>query len=622
MPFGLHSAPATFQHLMDRVIGPELDPYCFAYLDDIVVLGETFEQHLKVLQEVFRRLRAANLRLNPDKCQFGRRSLTYLCHVVTAAGIRTDPGKVAAIRQLATPKTLRQLRRFLGMASWYRRFISDFSRIAAPLKRLLKKGGRWEWTPEQDAAFNTLKDSLSAAPVLACPDFGKPFVLQTDAADTGLGVALTQYVDGGDYVIAYASRSLTKPEQAYSTTEKECVVWGIEKMRPYLEGYRFSVLTDHQSLKWLQAIKNPAGRLAQWAIFLQQHDFDIRYRKGALNRVADTLSRQLAATEDETTPEDLFALEDAPGGNWYNRMRQEVQVQVQEDAADYPGREEKGTRNPKEVRNPPTPPQTGPTASGENPLLPQTRPAASICWIDGSDRRALPRLIGESRAHGTPMDLTVRRRRHDPTPPLPLPRVPDRSPLPGNSPPPATDARAHSDSYPHSASSSASELTPTATPLPTLLTSRSLPPWPVPSHCEGTPAIPLSPFPSWPVPSHCEGTSAFPLSPCLPGPFLPIATEPRPSRFLLFFLARSLPLRGNPGLPGFSLRPGSFLPAVREPRPSRFPFTLLSFAPNRKSQQRPGPTGTTVSMSRALLRHPPGTLLQVTDTVPERFRRH
>jgi hypothetical protein len=312
MPFGLHSAPATFQRLMDRVIGPELDPYCFAYLDDIVVLGETFEQHLQVLQEVFRRLRAANLRLNPDKCQFGRRSLTYLGHVVTAAGIRTDPDKVAAIRQLATPKTLRQLR---------------FSRIAAPLNRLLKKGGRWDWTPEQDAAFNTLKDSLSAAPVLACPDFGKPFVLQTDAADTGLGVALTQYVDGGDHVIAYASRSLTKPEQAYSTTEKEClaVVWGIEKMRPYLEGYRFTVLTDHQSLKWLQAIKDPTGRLARWAIFLQQHDFDIRYRKGVLNRVADTLSRQPAATEDETTPEDLFALEGAPGCNWYTKMRQEVE---------------------------------------------------------------------------------------------------------------------------------------------------------------------------------------------------------------------------------------------------------------------------------------------------------
>jgi transposase InsO family protein len=327
MPFGLHSAPATFQRLMDRVIGPELDPYCFAYLDDIVVLGETFEQHLEVLQEVFRRLRAANLRLNPDKCQFGRRSLTYLGHVVTATGIRTDPEKVAAIQQLTTPKTPRQVRRFLGMASWYRRFIPDFSRIAAPLNRLLKKGIRWEWTPEQDAAFDTLKNSLSVAPVLACPNFGKPFVLQTDAADTGLGVALTQYIDGGDHVIAYASRSLTKPEQAYSTTEKEClaVVWGIEKMRPYLEGYRFTVLTDHQSLKWLQTIKDPTGRLARWAIFLQQHDFDIRYRKGVLNRVADALSRQPATAKDETTPEGLFTLEGAPGCSWYTKMRREVE---------------------------------------------------------------------------------------------------------------------------------------------------------------------------------------------------------------------------------------------------------------------------------------------------------
>ncbi|KAH0822374.1 hypothetical protein GEV33_000417 [Tenebrio molitor] len=213
------------------------------------------------------------------------------------------------------------------MASWYRRFIPDFSRIAAPLNRLLKKGIRWEWTPEQDAAFDTLKNSLSAAPVLASPNFGKPFVLQTDAADTGLGVALTQYIDGDDHVIAYASRSLTKPEQAYSTTEKEClaVVWGIEKMRPYLEGYRFTVLTDHQSLKWLQAIKDPTGRLARWAIFLQQHDFDIRYRKGVLNRVADALSRQPATAKDETTPEDLFTLEGAPECSWYTKMRRAME---------------------------------------------------------------------------------------------------------------------------------------------------------------------------------------------------------------------------------------------------------------------------------------------------------
>ena len=141
MPFGLHSAPATFQRLMDRIIGPELEPYCFVYLDDIIVLGESFEHHLDMLKEVFSRLRAANLRVrvNPEKCVFARKSLVYLGHVVTEEGIHTDPNKVTAITGLEPPNTVRRLRRFLGMASWYRRFVPQFSQIAAPLNRLLKK---------------------------------------------------------------------------------------------------------------------------------------------------------------------------------------------------------------------------------------------------------------------------------------------------------------------------------------------------------------------------------------------------------------------------------------------------------------------------------------------------
>lgn len=176
MPFGLHSAPATFQQLMDRVIGPELDPYCFAYLDDIIVLGETFERHLENLSEIFRRLRAANLRLNPDKCQFGRKSLRYLRHLVTSEGIRTDPEKVSAIQNLPEPTNVRGIRRFLGIASWYRRFVPDFSRIAAPLNRLLKKGVKWSWNEEQQQAFAQLKKCLTEAPILACLDFSRPFV--------------------------------------------------------------------------------------------------------------------------------------------------------------------------------------------------------------------------------------------------------------------------------------------------------------------------------------------------------------------------------------------------------------------------------------------------------------
>lgn len=328
MPFGLHSAPATFQRLLDSIIGPDLEPHAFAYLDDIIVLGETFEGHLENLREVFRRLRAANLQLNPDKCQFCRKSLKYLGHLVTSEGIQTDPDKVEAIQQIPTPRNVRDIRRFLGVASWYRRFVPDFSQIAAPLTRLLKKQHRWKWTAEQDEAFSTLKKCLTEAPVLTCPDFEKPFTLQTDAAETGLGVALTQNIEGTDRIIAYASRTLTPAEKNYSTTEKEClaIVWGIEKMRPYLEAYHFTVLTDHQSLRWLHSIKSPSGRLARWSIFLQQYDFEIKYRKGALNRVADALSRQpLPGPSSRPDGEEVCPLEDTPICNWYKKKKEAVE---------------------------------------------------------------------------------------------------------------------------------------------------------------------------------------------------------------------------------------------------------------------------------------------------------
>lgn len=327
MPFGLHSAPATFQRLMDKIIGPDLDPYCFAYLDDIVVLGDTFEHHLEMLREVFRRLRNASLKLNPDKCQFCRRSLRYLGHVITAAGIQTDPEKVSCIQQLPAPTTVRSLRRFLGMASWYRRFIPEFSKVAAPLNQLLKKDRRWVWKEEQDTAFRQLKQALTQAPVLACPDFTKRFILQTDASDDGLGIALTQHLDGGDHVIAYASRSLSPAEKSYTTTEKEClaIVWGIEKMRPYLEGYKFTVITDHQSLRWLQSLKNPTGRLARWALLLQQYDFDVKYRRGVLNRIADALSRDPIPATEETPSDTLMTIDTDTPDSWYQRKLAEVE---------------------------------------------------------------------------------------------------------------------------------------------------------------------------------------------------------------------------------------------------------------------------------------------------------
>jgi len=294
MPFGLHSAGATFQRLLDRVIGPELEPKAFAYLDDLVIVSSSFEEHLELLGVVFRRLREAGLRLNPEKCHFARRELKYLGHVVNSDGISTDPEKVRAIKEFPAPTNVKALRSFLGLASWYRRFVEKFASISAPLRSLLKKNAKWLWGPEQAQAFEQLKHSLSTAPVLACPDFDQTFYLEVDASNEGLGAALTQYQNDRQVVVAYASRLLSDAERNYSTTEKEglALVWAVRKFKPYLEGYHFVAITDHVALKWLLKLHEPTGRLARWVMDLQQFDFEVRYRKGTLNRVADALSRQ------------------------------------------------------------------------------------------------------------------------------------------------------------------------------------------------------------------------------------------------------------------------------------------------------------------------------------------
>ena len=324
MPFGLHTAPATFQRLLDRIITPEMAPNAFAYLDDIIIVTENYDEHKKVLKTVFEKLREARLKPNPEKCQFGRARLTYLGHVVDAQGIRTDPEKIKAISAIPPPKNQKELKRFFGMLSWYRRFIKDLSKIAAPLSILLKKKTEWIWTGEQAAAFEELKKNLTEAPVLACPNWNLPFVLQTDASLLGLGAVLTQVDGEAEYVIAYASRTLNSAEKNYSVTELECLAvrWGIWKMRQYLEGYPFTVITDHQSLKWLEKLDNPSGRLARWALELAQWDFDIQYRKGAENNVADILSRN---------PIEINAIDNADN-KWYAKMYKNVQ----ENAKDFP----------------------------------------------------------------------------------------------------------------------------------------------------------------------------------------------------------------------------------------------------------------------------------------------
>lgn len=299
MPMGLHNSSATWQRLIDRVLGADLEPYVFVYLDDIVIVTQEFGKHLEVLREVFNRLKKAGLTVAREKCNFCRPELKFLGYIVDRNGLHVDPEKVSAIVNLPVPKTVRQVRQIVGMASWYRRFIPNFASVMAPITVLLRKAHPFRWTPECDDAFAKLKELLITAPVMNCPDFDLPFCVQTDASDFGLGAVLTQNHPDGERVISYISRSLTSSERKFSTTEKEAlaVLWAIERFRPYIEGTRFTVVTDHFALKWLNDLKDPCGRLARWSVRLQQYDFDVIHRKGKENVVPDALSRSVPVLE-------------------------------------------------------------------------------------------------------------------------------------------------------------------------------------------------------------------------------------------------------------------------------------------------------------------------------------
>lgn len=294
MPFGLANAPSTFQRLMHAVLRGLHYEICLVYLDDIIIFSRTFEDHLAHLNDVFSRLRSANVRLKPSKCSFARSSVEYLGHVVSRDGITPDPSKIRAVKEFPVPRCTRDVRSFLGLANYYRRFIRNFATIASPLNQLTHKNTRFNWTAACDNAFHELKSSLISAPILAYPDFSLPFELHTDASSTGIGYALCQTQAGLNRAIAYGGRDLNAAERNYSTTEREAlaIVEAIKKFRNYLYDRKFTIYTDHHALRWLMSIKDPNGRLARWALLIQQYDFTIVYKAGKLNSDADALSRR------------------------------------------------------------------------------------------------------------------------------------------------------------------------------------------------------------------------------------------------------------------------------------------------------------------------------------------
>ena len=217
------------------------------YLDDIIIYSRTVEEHLERLQQV---LGKAGLKLKPVKCFLLQKSVHYLGHILSEKGVQTDPKKTSCVQEWPIPTCIEELRPFLGLATYYRKFVKNFAKIAAPLHRLTEKQKPWAWTEECNRAFSTLKHSLTSAPTLAFPDFNHPFTLDVDASSLSLGAVLSQTIGGKELVVAYASRMLTKAERHYCATRREllALVWGSRHFRPYLYGRPFKARTDHNSL--------------------------------------------------------------------------------------------------------------------------------------------------------------------------------------------------------------------------------------------------------------------------------------------------------------------------------------------------------------------------------------
>jgi len=288
MPFGLTNAPATFQSLMNHIFRPFLRKFVLVFFDDILVYSASLGQHVQHLQQVFELMRLHTLKAKMSKCSFGTSQVEYLGHFVSAAGISTDPRKIQAIMAWPVPATVRELRGFLGLAGYYRKFIQGYASIAKPLTQLLQKGA-FIWTEEAAKAMQQLKTALTSAPVLGFPDFSQPFIVETDASATGIGAVLKQ----GKQPLAFLSKSLGPKWQHLSVYEKEllAVVHAVQNWEQYLCSRPFVIFTDQKSLKWLleQKISTPFQQF--WLSKLMGFQYEIHYKKGAENTVADALSR-------------------------------------------------------------------------------------------------------------------------------------------------------------------------------------------------------------------------------------------------------------------------------------------------------------------------------------------
>ena len=294
MPFGLNNAASTFQRTMEMALQGLQWVTCLIYIDDIIVFGKSFDEHMQRIEQVFQRIKSAGLKLKPEKCNMLQKEVIFLGNVVTDKGVKPSPINITKIVEWPRPKTAKQVRQFVAMGSYYRRYVKDFASIVRPMVNLTKKGRKFLWTDACDASFEAIKQALVSSDVMGYPlNDGGEFILDVDASDFGIGGILQQVQDGRIRVIAYASRALNKAEVNYCITEKELlgVRFFIEYFRQYLLGRKFLVRTDHQPLVWLFKLKEPRGKIARWIEILSHYDFAIQYRPGKNHTHCDALSR-------------------------------------------------------------------------------------------------------------------------------------------------------------------------------------------------------------------------------------------------------------------------------------------------------------------------------------------
>lgn len=290
MPYGLTGAPATFQSIMNQILAKLLRKCVVVFIDDILIYSKSFEEHVQHVKMVFELLQEHQFKVRLSKCSFAQQQLRYLGHVISSQGVATDPSKIRDVQNWQTPSSVKELRGFLRLAGYYRRFVKNFGLLAKPLTELLKKGQIFAWTTITEQAFQALKDALTSAPVLALPDFSKPFVVETDALEKGIGAVLQQ--EG--HPIAYISRALGPKNQGLSTYEKEslAILMAVDHWRSYLQPAEFIIQTDQKSLIHLDDQRLNTYWQQKALTKLLGLQYKICYKKGVSNNAANAFSRK------------------------------------------------------------------------------------------------------------------------------------------------------------------------------------------------------------------------------------------------------------------------------------------------------------------------------------------